>query len=241
MTRYREKLLEWTFIGYVDYKYGLRLQSKFYKFLSKSDSDLKGYIIFLEHKPVITIGRFGDFKNVLVSEKVLKRMGVDVFRTDRGGDVTFHGPGQLVVYPIIRLKDFGLGVRSYVHLIEDSLISVLKKLGIEAKRRVKRPGVWVGMNKIAAIGIKIRHHISMHGFSLNVNNDLDYYSLIVPCGLKNLGVTSIRNALNSDFSLMMVASSIAEEFGRKLDARMEYLCNINSSTAVSRSILHRPN
>jgi len=159
-------------------------------------------ILLVEHPPVITFGRRAEVmgqKNLLASAEALSQMGVEVVQSDRGGDVTYHGPGQLVVYPILRLSDHRLSVGSYVRLLQEIVVDALRELGIDAHRDEGAVGVWVGegarSKKICALGVRIRRGVTMHGIALNVTTDLNYFNLIVPCGICNRGVTSIHKIL----------------------------------------------
>jgi lipoyl(octanoyl) transferase len=157
-------------------------------------------LLLVEHPPVITFGRRpGIERNLIASEEQLASLGVEVVASDRGGDITFHGPGQLVVYPIIRLADHRLSVSGYVHSLEAAVISALRRWGIEAHADPAAVGVWVNINdrptKVCAIGVRIRKGVSMHGLALNVTTDLNYFNLIVPCGLSERGVTSLEQLL----------------------------------------------
>src|SRR5690606_27724096 len=139
--------------------------------------------------------------NFLLPEDEIKRRGVEIHRTGRGGDVTFHGPGQLVSYPIIRLRDFGLGARAYVRALEETIIRTLADYGIEGGRRDGYPGVWTAGRKIASIGVAVRGGVTMHGSALNVNTDLSYFSLIVPCGITDVTVTSMNEILRKKLNV----------------------------------------
>lgn len=159
-------------------------------------------VLLVEHPPVITLGRRpGVVRNLLASEQQLAQMGVEVVESDRGGDITFHGPGQLVVYPIIRLNDHKLSVGGYVHRLEEIVIDALTHLGVNgAKADREAPGVWVNnpqgqLAKVCAVGVRIRRGVSMHGIALNVMTDLNYFGLIVPCGLTGRAVTTLHQLL----------------------------------------------
>jgi lipoate-protein ligase B len=157
-------------------------------------------LLLVEHPPVITFGRRpGIERNMLASEAQLARLGVELVQSDRGGDITFHGPGQLVVYPIIRLADHKLSVSGYVHRLETAVISTLKEWNIDAHADPKAVGVWTDVNglpaKLCAIGVRIRKGVSMHGLALNVTTDLNYFNLIIPCGLTGRSVTSLAQLL----------------------------------------------
>uniref|UniRef100_A0A7C3MJ46 Octanoyltransferase n=1 Tax=Dictyoglomus thermophilum TaxID=14 RepID=A0A7C3MJ46_DICTH len=154
-------------------------------------------LILLEHYPVITLGKFGKEENLLKTKEELNSLGIEYFHVDRGGDITYHGPGQLVGYFVFRVE----GVKNFIFKIENALIKLLEEYRIESGIDVKNPGVWVGNKKIAAIGVAIKKRVSYHGFALNVNNDLTPFSFIIPCGLKDKEVTSIKEEThrNVDF------------------------------------------
>jgi lipoate-protein ligase B len=160
-------------------------------------------LILVEHPPVITFGRRGEIdgqKNLLASQDLLKKLGVEVVQSDRGGDVTFHGPGQIVVYPIIRLNDHALSVGGYVRKLEQIVIATLKNFGINATKDEAGVGVWARepnseLAKVCAIGVRIRGGTSLHGIALNVETDLRFFDLIVPCGLTGKHATSLRKIL----------------------------------------------
>ena len=158
-------------------------------------------ILLVEHTPVITLGKHAKSENLLFSEEILRGRGIDVFKIERGGDVTYHGPGQLVVYPLIDLEAHHLGVKSYIDLLEETVILTLSDYGIKGERVEGATGVWIakGTNeerKICAIGVKCNRFITMHGLALNVNTDLSPFTLINPCGFTDKGVTSIARELN---------------------------------------------
>lgn len=158
-------------------------------------------VLFVEHEPVITFGRRpGVARNLVASQEQLARMGVEVIESDRGGDITFHGPGQVVVYPIIRLADHKLSISGYVHRLEAIVVDALRQVGItDAAADPEAPGIWVPTNgkpaKVCAVGVRIRRGVSMHGIALNVATDLRYFELIVPCGLVGRPVTSLQKLL----------------------------------------------
>ncbi len=218
MSLVSENSIKWIYLEQVDYSKGLSSQKGIHKRVSAGE--YKGFLLLVEHKPVVTIGRFGDKNNILLSEEEMKSHGVEVWRIERGGDVTFHGPGQLVGYPIINLGDFKLGVKSYIYLLEETLIVVLGKFGIIGGRIKDHTGVWVDREKIAAIGVCVKNGITMHGFALNVNTDLKYFSFIIPCGISNMGVTSMKKILSGEIPLEEVALAFAEEFGKSFQINM---------------------
>jgi len=220
--------VEWAYIGGVDYSTALDLQRELQRSLLSNGNQRKGFLLFCEHNPVITIGRFGQEANILLSREDLKERGIGVYRTERGGDVTFHGPGQLVGYPIIKFRDFKLGVKSYVRLLEETLVAVLRGFGIEGGRIEGYPGVWVEEEKIAAVGVCVKNSITMHGFALNVNTDLDFFSLIVPCGIRGMGVTSMKKVLGKEVPLERVALLFATEFGKTFKTDMKAMSHLRT-------------
>ena len=209
---------EWR--GTVPYADGLTLQDERAEAVRRGGS--QGSLILLEHPPVLTDGRFGKGGNFLLPEDEIKRRGVEIHRTGRGGDVTFHGPGQLVSYPIIRLRDFGLGARAYVRALEETIIRTLADYGVEGGRREGYPGVWTGGRKIASIGVAVRGGVTMHGSALNVNTDLSYFSLIVPCGIADVTVASMNEILGKELNMQDVAKSYAGNFGDVLGAWIDF-------------------
>jgi lipoyl(octanoyl) transferase len=157
-------------------------------------------ILFVEHRPVITFGRRGGGeRNLIASDQQLAALGVEVVKSDRGGDITFHGPGQIVAYPIIRLNAHRFSVGAYVHALEDAVIATLATFGIAAKKDADAVGVWTDdggtLAKICAIGVRITRGVSLHGLALNVETDLRFFELIVPCGLPGKPVTSLRQLI----------------------------------------------
>jgi lipoyl(octanoyl) transferase len=173
------------------------------------------HLLLLEHPHVITLGRNGHMENVLAGGDILSRAGIEFHPTDRGGDVTYHGPGQLVGYPILDLRDWKRDVGAYVRALEQALIDTLADYGIEAGRIPKLTGVWVGDRKIAAIGVHLSRWVTSHGFALNVNTDLSYFQYIVPCGLTK-PVTSMAQ-LGVRATLDEVGRTFAGHFLRIFD------------------------
>ncbi len=175
---------------------------------------------FCEHPSVITIGRHGKESNLLVDSACLKSHGIDYYHTDRGGDITFHGLGQQVVYPIIDLQHFGLGIKKYVNILEQCVIDLLSIYGISACRVSGASGVWLDSGtdrerKICAIGVRASHYITMHGIGLNVNTDLSYFSFINPCGFMDKGVTSMERELNHKIDMEDVKDNLRAIFTQK--------------------------
>lgn len=166
----------------------------------------------LEHRRVYTLGRSAEANNILYSQETLQQTGIDRVETSRGGDVTYHGPGQLVGYPIIHIGEADLKVVEYVTALEESLIRAMATFGIEAGRDSRNRGVWVGNNKLAAIGIRVAHSVTMHGFALNVNTQLADYCGIVSCGLQDAGVTSMSKLLGKPLNMPAVKQAVISSF-----------------------------
>ena len=184
------------------------------------------YLLFVEHPPVYTLGKSGKSENVLLNEGERKERGIEFFHTNRGGDITFHGPGQIVGYPIIDLENFFTDIGRYLRSLEEVIILTLREYGIEAGRSKGETGVWldpdrVGFErKICAMGVRCSRWITMHGFALNVNTDLSYFGGIVPCGIQNKQVTSIAKELGSEVAMEEVKRKLVRNFGIVFDAEM---------------------
>jgi lipoate-protein ligase B len=179
-------------------------------------------LLLLEHTPVFTLGRRGDPAHILATPEQLEREGIEVHRIERGGDVTYHGPGQIVGYPILRLADYGLGVSDYMHRLEEALIRTLVGYDIVARRREGYIGVWVGTNKIAALGVRIRRGVAFHGLALNVSPNMAHWACIVPCGITDGGVTSVIEQTAADAPPLAgvrrrLAAELAGLFGATLE------------------------
>lgn len=175
-------------------------------------------LLIVEHPHVITLGRNGKRRNLLASEEVLRRAGVRFFASDRGGDITYHGPGQVVGYPILDLREWKRDVVAYVRALEETLIGALGEFGIAGERAAGRTGVWVKDRKVAAIGVHISRWVTSHGFALNVDTDLSYFQYIVPCGL-TLPVTSMRE-LGVAAGRAEVIAAIARHFARVFELEL---------------------
>lgn len=180
-------------------------------------------LALLEHAPVYTLGMRARREHVLVPSEVLTARGAAVVETDRGGDVTFHGPGQLVAYPILDLRTRGLGPATYVRMLEACLIATLARCDVHAERVTGRPGVWVDADgasaKIAAVGVRVREGVSTHGVALNVATDLAWFEAIVPCGIADAGVTSIQRVLGAAPAMDAVADAFAGAFAAVFGVR----------------------
>jgi len=207
-------------LGLVGYRETYHLQRKLLQ--QRFDGEIKDTILLLEHLPTITIGKSGKLENVLVSQAQLAREGVLLFFTDRGGDVTYHGPGQLVAYPIIDLRNRKKDIHQYVHDLEEVVIRTLNDFSIEAHRDESHAGVWVKEEEIAAIGLSIKRWITMHGIALNVNPKLEHFSLINPCGFSTRKATSISKLLSQDIPMEAVIERLITHFSAVFDAQIEF-------------------
>ena len=194
-------------LGVVGYNEALQLQDKLLR--DRLTGNVPDVILFLQHPPVLTIGVSEGEQNINVSKDTLANEGIEVLRTDRGGNITYHGPGQLVGYPILDLGTKGRDIHRYVRNLEEVIIRSLGDFSITGCRNSKYPGVWVGREKICAIGIRVASRwCTKHGFALNVNNDLKYFSYIYPCGITDMGVTSMSQLLGHELRIEDVISSI---------------------------------
>lgn len=197
-------------LGRISYAKGLALQE------TLVDERKRGLIadtlLLLEHDPVVTLGRNARTENLLISEEALRARGVDLFEAGRGGDVTYHGPGQIVGYPIIEIPEGRRDVHRYVRDLEDIMIRVCADYGLLARRIAGKSGTFIGEDKIGAIGVRISRWVTSHGFAFNVNTNLSGFDLIVPCGLRDQGVTSLAKLLGSKVSQEEVEGRLAERF-----------------------------
>ena len=213
-------------LGTVDYATALTLQQKLVNL--RKDETIGDVLLLLEHKAVITLGRNAKAANIVASPEFLNQRGVELYECDRGGDVTFHGPGQIVGYPIFDLRGFNssdgkrknLGVIEFVRRLEDILIRTCADFSISTKRVPGLTGVWTGPEssrdseaKLAAIGVHVSRGVTSHGFALNVSTDLSYFNLIIPCGIASKPVTSMQKELGRELDLNTVAESISRNFG----------------------------
>ncbi|PKB70357.1 MAG: hypothetical protein BZY77_00375 [SAR202 cluster bacterium Io17-Chloro-G5] len=205
-------------LGDLDYQKAYDLQlSLVEKVLSGQEPNT---LLMLEHPHVYTKGRLSKDSDVLLTEEELAAKGIPVYETDRGGQVTYHGPGQLVVYPIVNLKGWG-GPVKYVRALEQVVIATLTEMGITANRESGNTGVWTSQGKLSAIGVKISRGIAFHGFALNVNTDLAYYQNIIPCGIADRPVTSMASILGQPVDIELVRYGMVYQFGREFGWRME--------------------
>lgn len=193
-------------------------------------SDEAGWLLTVEHPPVYTLGKSGKAQNLLVGEEFLRAKGAEYYHIDRGGDITFHGPGQAVCYPILDLARLGIGLREYIFRLEESVIEVVGRYGIRGARIAGASGVWIGEGatpdgegrprKICAIGVRSSRYVTMHGFALNVTTDLEWFSRINPCGFTDRGVTSIAAETGSQPSMQEVKQLVIRELATALQCEI---------------------
>ena len=195
-------------LGFLDYKNSWNYQKELQK--NVLIGDCSDSIIFVEHDSVYTFGKNSDKSNLLVS----KDSKIKIYETERGGEITYHGPGQIVCYPILNLKNFKQSVTWYMRALEEVIIETLKLLNIKATRKDGLTGVWVKDEKIGAQGVRMTKWVTMHGFALNVNTDLRFFNDIIPCGIKDFGVTSIEKIIGKEQDLSLVKEHILISFAK---------------------------
>ena len=194
----------------------------------KKKNKTDNYLLIVEHKPIFTIGKSGDTSNLLLDTKQLKSKNIEFKKINRGGDITFHGSGQVVGYPILDLDNFFTDIGQYLRTLEEVIISAIGFFGLKGYRIDGETGVWVkdklnSDKKICAFGIKASRWVTMHGFALNVNTDLKYFDYIVPCGISDKGVTSLEETLNKKITTKMVKQKIYENFARLFNAELTHI------------------
>ncbi len=210
-----DAVADWSWLGRVAYGPALELQEQIRNEILVGRR--REILLLLEHPAVITLGRHADPAHVLLPIPALRAQGIEVCQTSRGGDVTFHGPGQLVGYPIFRLRR---GVRAYMQAMATSIVEWLARLGLAAEWRASTPGVWLASEKICALGVQVRHGIATHGFALNLGVDLDGFSAIIPCGLRGAGVTSLARQIGSAPPPEVVARSLIGLFEKNFGVQL---------------------
>ncbi len=201
--------------GLVEYSNACNLQRNLHQ--KRSEGKISDVLLLLEHPPTFTMGKSGRLDNFLVSINQLRQKQIGLFSVERGGDVTYHGPGQLVVYPVICLKKRGKDIHQYVHNLEEVVLRTLKDFGIDAHRDDSHAGVWVNKEEIAAIGISVRRWVTMHGFALNVDVNLRHFSLINFCGFLDRRATSMTKLLGHTVSIKAVAGRVMTHFSDVFD------------------------
>lgn len=197
-------------LGLADYKEVWDLQKKIH--LYKQQNKFNDIIITVEHPPVYTLGKTGDRNHILIGDGEMKKAGISYYEIDRGGDITYHGPGQLVAYPIFELNNHYKDTHRFLRDLEEVVIKTLADYGISAGREEEYTGVWVDEEKICAIGIKVSRWITMHGLAFNVNNDLSYFDKIIPCGIFHKGVTSLSRIKNEKIDIKNLTADLVENF-----------------------------
>lgn len=204
-------------LGVVPYEEAFELQKEMAR--QRIEGKIDDHLLLLEHPPVITVGRNAGLENILADSQFLEKEGISVIQTDRGGDVTYHGPGQLVGYPILNLKKMRSDVQWYVSQLEESIIETLQNFSIQAPRVKGMRGVWVEGYKIASIGVRISKWVTHHGFALNVNTNLSHFELIRPCGLVEVKMTSMEKILGKKVKMDEVKGVYAQVFSTMFQAQ----------------------
>ncbi len=202
-------------LGTIDYKDAWDLQKKFFN--SRYQKEIDDTLLLLEHPHTYTLGKTADRKNLIAEDKFLDQNKISVYDIDRGGDITYHGPGQIVGYPIIDLTEWQEDTHKYLRALEEIIIRTCTDYGIIATRNPEHTGVWIEDRKVAAIGIKVSRWITMHGFAFNVNTDLSLFDGIIPCGIKEKKVTSLQNELGITIDINKVKSIILKNFTEVFD------------------------
>jgi len=210
----------------IEYSKALQYQELLFKELI-INKDAAGHLIICEHPNVFTLGKSGDNNNFLIEPDSLKKIDASFVKTNRGGDITYHGPGQIVGYPILNLKKFNISIKEYIYNIEEVIIKTLSEYGIKGVHYNKATGVWLDIDnpnkirKICAIGVKVSKFITMHGFALNTNTNLNYFSYINPCGFTDKGVTSIEKEIGYKVNIEDVKKQIKQYFIDIFDAKFQ--------------------
>lgn len=221
--------IEYVDWGKVDYGKALKWQTEKFdrkvKEKLEGGKDIKQEFVVCEHNNVYTIGLHGKDSNLLINDKMLEKIGARVYHINRGGDITYHGEGQITGYPLLDIEALGLGIREYIDLVEEMIINVIGRYGIKGERLKGATGVWIDpfdrARKICAIGVKASRGVTMHGFALNVNTDLKYFSYINPCGFVDKGVTSIEKEIGEKVNIGTVKEELYREFVREVEKRMD--------------------
>lgn len=219
--------LLWVDLGLCEYQQAWDLQKRMHALCVAGR--LRGVVLMVQHPSVLTLGKNADASFIKSSQAALRQQQVTVISIDRGGEVTAHNPGQLVVYPILPLREFRLTPKKFVALLEELVIQVLRSYGVKGGRDEINPGVWVGRDKICAIGVRIQARVSLHGFAFNISNDLNLFNNIVPCGIVDRGVTSLSHLLGRMISCGEVVPYVVDFFKNNLDKELVKASIIPSS------------
>ena len=205
-----KKILTYCDLGFIDYKEAWDIQKEI--FSKRVTGEVEDILLLLEHPNTYTLGKTAHKENLIGSEEYLKQNQISVYDIDRGGDITYHGPGQIVGYPIIDLNNWFKDTHKYLRVLEEVIIKTCFEYGLNCERNQKHTGVWIGDRKIAAIGIKVSRWVTMHGFAFNVNTDLNLFDGIIPCGIQDKSVTSMKQELDREISIQEVKEKLLKNF-----------------------------
>ena len=231
----QNKQIELIELGLTSYKRALAIQEDLFNKIilvkranrqNTIQESTKNYLLWVEHSPVFTIGKSGKQEHLLLDKEDLKQKEIEFYATNRGGDITFHGPGQIVGYPILDLDNFFTDIHKYLRLLEETVILTLQDYGIEGARTIGQTGVWLEAEtpfarKICALGVRASRWVTMHGFALNVNTDLSYFEGIIPCGIQGKGVTSMKKELGAKISIEEVKTKLKHHFSILFEAKLK--------------------
>ena len=230
----KNKKVKITELGFLPYREAWDIQEEYFSNTiavkrqnRQLDSSIltENHLLLVEHPPVFTIGKSGKIDHLLLKEEVLKSKGIAFFKTNRGGDITFHGPGQLVGYPILDLDNFFTDIHKYLRYLEEIIIKTLSDFGLNSARSDGETGVWLDLGtpfarKICAMGVRASRWVTMHGFALNINTDLSYFDYIVPCGIQGKGVTSIAKELKREVDPSLVKAAVLKHFSEVFEVEI---------------------
>ena len=231
----KNKIITVEDLGILSFASALEVQEDyFYKIISEKKANRQkeqptptdNFLLFVEHKPVYTLGKSGDIQHLLLDQNGLKEKEIEFYKTNRGGDITFHGLGQIVGYPILDLDNFFTDIHKYLRFLEEIIIKTLAEYGLTATRSKGETGVWLDAEtpfarKICALGVRASRWVTMHGFALNINTDLTYFEHIVPCGIKGKGVTSLKAELGKEISVNQVKEKLVKHFLDLFEAELK--------------------
>ncbi len=210
----------WIDCGLFEYQKAYALQTRLVELCRKNNNE---YYLVLEHPPVFTLGRRGGKDHLGVDDQFLKKKNINVIHIERGGDITYHGPGQLIVYPIFSLRQKKISVSSYVSILEEIMLRTAADVGITAERNSINHGIWVNREKLGSIGIAIRHGVSFHGLGLNINTNLSHFDWINPCGLTKVKMTSFQKQKNTAFDISQIKQTLQKHFCELLANNLQQL------------------
>lgn len=218
-----DNIIKWSYLGLYDYEKALELQRNAKRIVR--ERNMSGYLLMLEHPPTITLGYSlrGDEGKTEIKARTeeLAGSGIKVYQVDRGGKATYHGPGQLVGYPVLDLRRFKLGAKRYIGKLENMLLKLLEEFGVSARIDEEYPGVWVNNDKVAALGVRIEDRLTTHGFALNVDPELSHFDYIVPCGIRQRGVGSVAGILGKSPQMDDIIRRIVRLFGEEFSTEMQ--------------------